>query len=359
MAAKAVVAMSGGVDSSVAAAVMAREGFETVGVTLKLLGRAETGFGCCGSPADIEDAKRVCEQIGIPHYTLDMAQLFEDAVVRPFIDSYLHARTPNPCVECNRSVKFGALLGLAEAWGAQILATGHYARVFEGKLYRAADRDKDQSYFLYSLGPRELSRVRFPLGELSKAQVRVLARALGLKTADKPESQEICFVPRKDYRSFLTARAPEGTVAAFTPGPIRDSAGRALGSHRGLASYTVGQRKGLGLAGGEPLYVLDIDAPTNTLVVGRDEEARFSSFVAGGLSWTAGAPSHGRGFLARIRHRHEPAPASIESLSEKEVLIRLEQPQRAVTPGQAAVFYRGDEVIGGGTILKSHRHSEA
>ncbi len=344
---KAVVAMSGGVDSSLAAALMAEQGWRVLGVTLKLLPRLETGFGCCGSPADIEDARRVSESLGIAHYTLDLADLFEDRVIRPFVDAYLSSRTPNPCVECNRSLKFGALLALAEAWGAECLATGHYARVLGGRLYKARDALKDQSYFLYSLTSRELSRVRFPVGDLTKSQVREKARALGLRTADKPESQEICFVPRRDYRAFIASRA--GTLL---PGPIKDASGRGLGRHSGLAFYTVGQRKGLGLSGGRPRYVVRLEPQTNTLVVGDARETLVPSFVAAGVSWTSGRPPEDLRAQVRIRHRHPPAWASLSLPGEGRVSVRFEEPQPAVTCGQAAVFYSGDEVLGGGTIAE-------
>ncbi|MEK7858002.1 MAG: tRNA 2-thiouridine(34) synthase MnmA [Elusimicrobiota bacterium] len=349
---KAIVAMSGGVDSSLAAALMAEQGWEAVGVTLKLMPREDTGFGCCGSPADISDAKRVCEALGIAHYTLNLSDIFEDKVIKPFIDAYLNAQTPNPCVECNRSLKFGTLLGLAEAWGASCVATGHYARVEEGRLYRAKDAAKDQTYFLYSLTPRELAKVCFPIGGLEKSEVRAKARALGLKTADKAESQEICFVPRRDYRGFLEERAGAGR-AAFSPGPIKDTAGRELGRHEGLASYTVGQRKGLGLTAPEPRYVVGLEPETNTLVVGGGKDVSCPSFTAGAVSWTTAAPREPFRASVRIRHRHAPAEAVLTVEGSGEVGVRFDEPQRAVTPGQAAVFYRGDEVLGGGTICRA------
>lgn len=350
--------MSGGVDSSVAAALMAEQGYEVVGVTLKLLPNAETGFGCCGSPADIDDARRVCEALGAPHYVLSLSQLFEDRVIRPFVESYLRARTPNPCAECNRWLKFGSLLALAKAWGAQGLATGHYARVKDGRLLRARDREKDQTYFLYSLTARELAFASFPIGELSKAEVRGRARELGLKTADKPESQELCFVPRRDYVSFIHSRlgtasskaVGPGETPALDPGPIRDVRGRFLGVHQGLVSYTIGQRKGLGLSSPEPLYVVAIEPESRALVVGPQAEAFSPGFTAEGVSWTAEALRDAFEAQVRIRHRHPPAPAVLTPLSGGRVAVRFEEPQRAAAPGQAAVFYAGEEVLGGGTI---------
>lgn len=286
--------MSGGVDSSVAAALLKEGGAEVVGVTMKLLPRAATGFGCCGSPADVDDAKRVCEAIGIPHYVADMAELFESKVIKPYVEAYLGGTTPNPCVECNRSVKFGHLLALAEAWGCAKVATGHYARVDGGRLLKARDAAKDQTYFLYSLGARELSKALFPVGDLSKDQVRARARALGLRTADKPESMETCFVPGRDVRGFVASRPEAAGSAGLSRGPIKRADGRELGVHAGLASYTVGQRKGLGVTSPEPLYVVGLEPETNTLVVGSDAETRCGALVVGGATWTGAAPEIGR-----------------------------------------------------------------
>jgi tRNA-specific 2-thiouridylase len=348
---KAVVAMSGGVDSSVAAALMVEQGWQTVGVTLKLLARAETGFGCCGSPVDVDDAKRVCESLCIPHYVLNLADLFEDKVIKPFVQDYLSARTPNPCVECNRSLKFGYLLALSRAWGARRVATGHYARAENGRLLRARDLDKDQTYFLYSLTPAELSSVSFPIGELTKPEVRERARKLGLKTADKPESQEICFVPGRDYKSFVAARPEAAGSDALVPGEIRDRSGRTLGRHEGVAGYTIGQRRGLGVAAPEPLYVVGLESDSHTVVVGKNEATLCREFTASNVTWTAARPQETRiRASARIRHRHPPAAAAIDIIGAGEARVRFDEPQRAVTPGQAVVFYDEDLVLGGGTI---------
>jgi tRNA-specific 2-thiouridylase len=345
-------AMSGGVDSSVAAALLVESGAEAVGVTMKLLARAETGFGCCGSPADVDDAKRVCEKLGIAHYVVDMAELFESKVIRPYVEAYLGGRTPNPCVECNRSVKFGHLLGLADAWGCAKVATGHYARVEDGRLLKSLDPAKDQTYFLYSLGAKELSKACFPVGSLSKDAVRAKARELGLKTADKPESMETCFVPARDVRGFVAARPEADGSAALTRGPIRSTDGRLLGEHAGLASYTVGQRKGLGVTAPEPTYVVRLEPETNTLVVGGEGETRSSGLIAGAVTWTRAAPAGPLRAEVRVRHRHAPAPARLEILPDRTVSVAFDAPQRAIAPGQAAVFYDGDEVLGGGTILR-------
>ncbi|MBI4061531.1 MAG: tRNA 2-thiouridine(34) synthase MnmA [Elusimicrobia bacterium] len=343
--------MSGGVDSSVAAALVAERGDEAVGVTMKLLARAETGFGCCGSPADVDDAKRVAERLGIVHYVSDMAEIFESKVIRPYLDAYLGGTTPNPCVECNRALKFGHLLALSEAWGCDAVATGHYARVEDGRLFKALDRAKDQSYFLYSLDARALSRADFPVGGLGKDEVRAKARALGLKTADKPESMETCFVPNRDVRAFVAARA-DAAAPGLAPGPIRDRRGRELGRHAGLASYTVGQRSGLGLSGPDPRYVVELDPAENAVIVGATDEVWSRTIAVGAMTWTRGAPAGALRAEVRIRHRHAPAPAVVEPGPNATAAIRFDEPQRAPAPGQAAVVYSGDEVVGGGTILR-------
>jgi tRNA-specific 2-thiouridylase len=345
-------AMSGGVDSSVAAALLAERGDEVVGVTMKLLPRGATGFGCCGSPADVDDARRVCDRLGVAHYAVDLAELFESKVIKPYVASYLSAETPNPCVECNRSVKFGHLLSLAEAWGCAKVATGHYARVEGGRLFKARDAAKDQTYFLYALGERELARAEFPVGDLTKAEVREKARALGLRTADKPESMETCFVPGRDVRGFVAARPEAAGAPASAPGPIRATDGRELGAHAGLAGYTVGQRRGLGVASAEPLYVVRLEPETNAVVVGGADEVFAPSLTAGAVTWTRGAPAGPRRAEVRVRHRHPPAAALLTPGADGTVEVAFDAPQRAPAPGQAAVFYSGDEVLGGGTILR-------
>ena len=350
---RVLVAMSGGVDSSVAAALVHERGDEAVGVTMKLLARAETGFGCCGSPADVDDAKRVAERIGIAHYVSDMAEIFASKVIRPYLDAYLGGTTPNPCVECNRSLKFGHLLALSEAWGCDTVATGHYARIVNGRLLKSLEPGKDQSYFLYSLDARALARAEFPVGSLSKDAVRAKARELGLKTADKPESMETCFIPNRDVRGFVAANA-DAAGPGLMEGPIRDRSGKELGRHTGLASYTVGQRSGLGLSGPEPRYVVRIDAAANAVIVGGVDELQTMKITVGALTWNG--ERNGGTFRAevRIRHRHTPAAASIERNSDGTVTIHFDQSQRAPAPGQAAVIYSGDEVVGGGTILRGN-----
>ncbi len=343
--------MSGGVDSSVAAALVAERGDEAVGLTMKLLARAETGFGCCGSPADVDDAKRVAERLGIVHYVCDMAEIFASKVIRPYLDAYLGGTTPNPCVECNRSLKFGHLLALSEAWGCDAVATGHYARVENGRLLRALEPGKDQSYFLYSLDARALARAEFPVGSLSKDAVRAKARELGLKTADKPESMETCFVPNRDVRGFVAAHA-DAEAAGMAAGPIRDRSGRELGRHTGLASYTVGQRSGLGLNGPEPHYVIRLDPAENAVIVGGTDELQRRVITVGAMTWNGERNEETFRAEVRIRHRHTPAAARIEPGPSNTATIHFDAPQRAPAPGQAAVIYSGDEVIGGGTIMR-------
>ncbi|UPT76130.1 MAG: tRNA 2-thiouridine(34) synthase MnmA [Elusimicrobiota bacterium] len=341
--------MSGGVDSSVAAALVHERGDEAVGVTMKLLARAETGFGCCGSPADVDDAKRVAEKLGIKHYVSDMAEVFADKVIRPYLDAYLGGTTPNPCVECNRSLKFGHLLALAEAWGCEAVATGHYARVKDGKLMRSLDPKKDQSYFLYSLEEKALRKADFPVGSLSKDEVRAKARELGLRTADKPESMETCFVPNRDVKGFVAAHA-EANAPGIAPGPIRDVNGKELGRHTGLASYTVGQRAGLaGIK--EAAYVVRLEPEENALIVGGAPAIMSGAIQVGRINFNG--ERNGRAFRAsvRIRHRHEPAPAEIV-WTPNGANVNFDSPQRAPAPGQAAVFYDNDFVLGGGTILR-------
>ncbi len=349
-----VVAMSGGVDSSVAAALLQEQGHRVIGVTLRLL-KIETGFGCCGSTRDIEDARSVCARLNVPHYVLDFSQTFHENIMAPFVTSYLNAETPNPCVNCNRFVKFDALLKKAVALGADAVATGHYARVLPKAggahgLFRAVDRQKDQSYVLHHLGQAELSRLMFPVGGLTKPDVREAARRFGLKTAEKAESMEICFVPGADTRSYLQAHTDPETDPTARPGEIRDTAGRVLGTHRGVAFYTRGQREGLGLSLGRPVYVVDLDPRTNTVVVGDDRETLSPRFTARDVVWTTGAPpAEEFEALVQIRSRHEAAPGRVR-VTALGAEVEWLKPQRAVTPGQSAVFYDGDEVVGGGTI---------
>lgn len=350
---KIAVAMSGGVDSSLAAALLRREGHEVWGISLRVWdpGTCQEGLerSCC-SARDIRDARSVAADLDIPFSSWDVRADFEREVVEPFVREYLAGRTPNPCVRCNSRIKFGLLLEKARSMGAEGLATGHYARVTrdngEPSLRKGADRDKDQSYFLFEIGRAALPHVHFPLGGLTKEEVRRQARILGLDTADKSESQEICFVPGNDYGAFLESRLE---ASDFRPGPIVDSAGRRRGTHRGLMRYTVGQRRGLGIAGGEALYVLRIDREHNTVVVGGSSELASTVCRASGVTWLCGEPGETLRCEVKIRSRHSGSSAELIPRRDS-CLIRFDSPQRAVTPGQAAVFYDGERVLGGGWI---------
>ena len=358
-----VVGMSGGVDSSVAAALLVEAGYEAVGVTMRVWGRSHddepvSRFGsCCGSEA-VDDARRVAERLGIPYYLLSMAEEFERAVIAPFAESYARGRTPVPCVACNTDLKFGSLLARARAWDAAAVATGHYARVERDAatgrctLWRARDRRKDQSDFLWPLTQAQLGAARFPVGALTKDEVREHARRLGLVTADKPDSQEICFVPDGDYRGFLRRRDP----AVFQPGAIVDMTGRTLGRHTGVAGFTIGQRRGLGLAGSRPLYVVDLDADAGRVTVGEAADLEHDRLVASRVNFIDGERPQGPIHVAaRIRHNHEPAAATVRALEGGRAEVVFDVPQRAITPGQSCVWYEGERVVGGGVIEPAGR----
>lgn len=350
MSERVVVAMSGGVDSSVAAALAVEAGHEVVGVTLHLAGDASR---CC-SLADAEDARRVAEALGIRFYVANLVEEFHREVVEPFADAYLAGRTPLPCVACNKRFKFDRLLERARVLGASRVVTGHYARVETDaatglrRLRRARDARKDQSYFLFNLDQAQLARIWLPLGTLSKDEVRARARALGLATAEKPESQEICFVPDGDYARVVEALRPE---ARGRSGAFVDREGRVLGAHRGVHRYTVGQRRGLGLAAGERLYVTSIDAHGGRVVVGGADDVLASGARVEEASWIAGAPPPGAlRAEVRVRHRHAGVEATVVPLPGGDVRVEFDEPVAAIAPGQAAVFYDGDAVLGGGWI---------
>lgn len=352
---RVVVAMSGGVDSSVAAALLRDAGHEVLGVTMRLLDddRAGRGPGGCCSVAAARDAARVAARLGIPHYPLDFREQIEQEVVEDFCSEYSRGRTPSPCIRCNERLKFGVLLDRLAEFGADRLATGHHARVAWAaggwRLLRARDRAKDQSYFLYRLDQDQLGRVLMPVGELTKAGVRERARDLGLPVADKPESQEVCFIPGDDYAAFLRERCP----AAFVPGPVLDTSGNRVGEHRGIGHFTVGQRRGLGIPFGERRYVVAIDAGRNAVVVGREDEARSSSAGLEDVRWVSGkVPDAAFRALVRVRNVHEGGMAMVMPLADRRAVVRFDEPQWAVCPGQAAVFYDGDIVLGGGIIVK-------
>jgi tRNA-specific 2-thiouridylase len=350
---RVVVAMSGGVDSSLAAALVAAEGCETIGVTLRLAGSASR---CC-SLADADDARRVAEKLGIRFYVSDYADRFEQEVKLPFADAYLAGRTPIPCVTCNTKFKFEYLLARARALGASQVASGHYARIDRDpetgrhRLRRAADAGKDQTYFLFELRQQQLAGMRFPLGELTKAQVRERARALGLATAEKAESQEICFIPDGDTAAAVAKLRPEALPGE---GEIVDGEGRALGRHAGIQHFTVGQRRGLRIAAGERLYVTGLDAARNQVRVGPLAALAAQAARLERVNWIAGEPPREPLRVnVRVRHRHDGAPAWVTAQPQGGALVRFETPVSAVTPGQAAVFDAGDVVLGGGWIAES------
>ena len=367
---KIAVAMSGGVDSSAAAAILKAQGHDLVGFTMQLWNQRrgisldENGeplpSRCC-SLDDVYDARRVAEELGFPFYVLNLEKEFERDVVQPFVNSYLNGETPIPCVACNSRLKFASLDKLAVSLGCEKVATGHYARVeFDAatnryRLLRGRDRQKDQSYFLWELNQEQLSRALFPLGELSKNDARQAARENQLAVAEKKESQEICFVPDGDYAGFIDRylEAEAQTDRQPATGEIVTSSGTVIGTHNGIHRYTVGQRRGIGIAQSRPLYVLGIDSNSNQVMVGGDDELLRSEFTAAGVNWIAfDRPIESVRAEVRVRYRHTAAPAIISPVREGRVRVVFDEVQRAVTPGQATVFYDGDEVLGGGWIVK-------
>jgi tRNA-specific 2-thiouridylase len=350
-----VVAMSGGVDSSVAAALLVERGCEVVGVTLQLYdhGAAIGRKGACCAGRDIDDAARAAERLGIAHYVLDYESRFRAAVIEDFADSYGRGETPIPCIRCNERIKFRDLLATARDLGAAALATGHYVRRLPGRdgpeLHRARDRSRDQSYFLFATTRAQLDFLRFPLGGLLKDETRALARRFGLSVADKPDSQDICFVPNGSYAGLVERLRP----AAGEPGDIVDRAGRVLGRHRGIGHYTVGQRKGLGLAGAEPLFVLRIEPERRRLVVGPRVELGETRLLLGEVNWLGPVPAAGMAVAARLRSTQPPAPATLHpGAAAGTAELVLDEPAGAVAPGQAAVLYAGERLLGGGWIRR-------
>jgi tRNA-uridine 2-sulfurtransferase len=351
-----VIAMSGGVDSSVAAALLVEQGHRVIGVTIKTFCYGETptsARSCCGLEG-IRDARAVCDRLGIPHYVFDMEESFTRDVINDFVEEYAAGRTPNPCVRCNSHTKIPDLLRRTRALGADAVATGHYARrsTTDGvvRIRRGVDRFKDQSYFLWALPPEVLPALRFPIGELEKSEVRERARALGLSTADKPESQEICFVPAGDYTEFLARRLGEAHPA-LADGPLVSSDGRVIGRHAGYGRYTVGQRRGLGGGFRRPLYVLAVHAQTREVVVGGADELLRGDVALGKLNWLAPPPTPDERLLVQVRHRAPPVPARVRHVGADRAELVFAAPQRAVTPGQSGVVYRGEDLVGGGLIL--------
>ncbi|MFQ6071014.1 MAG: tRNA 2-thiouridine(34) synthase MnmA [Candidatus Aminicenantales bacterium] len=357
---KVVVAMSGGVDSSVTAAFLKDRGYDVVGITMNLYSlpphfcKAEKVPSCCGWGA-AEDAQHVASILNIPHYVADLRKPFEERVIDNFCREYARGRTPNPCIRCNQFIKFDLLLRKAEKLGADFVATGHHARVefdhSRGKylLKKGKDSAKDQSYFLYPLSQEKLARILMPVGDYTKKQVREIAGEKSLPVAHRPESQEICFVPDRDYSRFLKGRIPD----AFRPGPILDEKKNVLGKHKGIAHFTVGQRRGIGISAPHPLFVLSIEEKENSIVVGTDDRLYKKTLVASDVVFISGeVPARPLEVTAKIRYLHRGARAHLIPLNSDSFLVEFDEPQRAITPGQAVVFYDDDVVLGGGTIEK-------
>ena len=350
---RVVVAMSGGVDSSVAAALLARAGHDVVGLSMQLYDQQEgqVRFGTCCTIDDLHDARRVAARIGIPHYIVNFERQFSETVISNFVREYAAGRTPIPCVHCNGDLKFATLVARAEAFGAAYVATGHYARVDRAasglyRLRRGVDPAKDQSYFLFTLDQAQLSHAMFPVGEVDKTTVREWARELELPVADKPDSHEICFVPDGDHAAFV-----ERQGARASAGAIRDTAGHVVGRHEGVHRFTVGQRKGLGLSSPVPLYVVGIDAGASIVTVGPREALERAELSASSVNWIAGTPpAMAMRITAQIRHRHKEAAARLDPIGRDRARVTFDEPQSAVAPGQAVVFYEGDCVVGGGWI---------
>lgn len=358
---RVVVAMSGGVDSSVAAALLKQEGYDVVGMMMRLWSEPGRGPGApvnrCCTPDQMADARRVADMLEIPFYAIDVKDFFRRRIVQFYIDEHARGRTPNPCVACNREIRFGFLLDRARALGADYLATGHYARVQKTpdgyRLLRAIDPAKDQSYVLHVLGQEQLAQVLFPVGAYSKTEVRELAAAMGLPVAQKQESMDLCFLGDGDYRRFLREYAPE----AIRPGPIVDARGIVLGEHEGLPFYTIGQRKGLGISAGEPLYVLRKEAGSNSLVVGSHAQLGQTTLSLRDVNWVAGEPP---GILrggVKVRYKAPAVPAAIAPTPDGGAEVQFDSFVYGATPGQAAVFYEGDAVVGGGLIADANSTS--
>jgi len=358
---KVVVAMSGGVDSSVAALLLMERGYDVTGITMNLfslpgeLCRSEQLRSCCGQKA-VEDAHRVAIHLAIPHFVVDLRREFEAAVIADFVREYGRGRTPNPCVRCNERIKFRLLLERARRLGVDFIATGHHARVARDPaggrylLKKGKDRAKDQSYFLYRLSQAQLAGVLMPVGDFTKAEVREMARRRGLPVAEKAESQETCFAPLGNYPEFLAGRAPR----AFRPGPIKDLAGRVMGEHQGIGNYTIGQRRGLGISAPRPLYVVAIDTPGNAIVIGEERDLYRKILLASDIRLIAEKRiDEPVAVKAKIRYKHQEAKALIIPVSARRVRVEFERLQRAITPGQSVVFYRRDVVVGGGIIDRS------
>ncbi len=354
---RVVVAMSGGVDSSVSAALLVERGYDVIGMMMRLWSDEALGgpaHNRCCTPKQMSDAREIADQLGIPFYVLDTKDVFRNTVVQYFIDRHRDGFTPNPCLQCNRHIRFDWLLKNALALDADYLATGHYARIDrdssgEYRLRRGADAGKDQSYVLSVLTQAQLARTMFPVGELPKREVRALAKKFGLNVEGKKDSQDLCFLGGNDYRNFLRAHAPDLTQ----PGPIVRKNGEELGRHQGLSNYTIGQRRGLGFSYAEPLYVLEMNSANNSLVVGTSAELGRDDLLADSVNWVSGAcPARSFRAQVKIRYQARAQPAMIEPIGAQQIYLRFDRPQRDITPGQAAVIYDGDVCLGGGVIAK-------
>ncbi|GAB4428574.1 MAG: tRNA 2-thiouridine(34) synthase MnmA [Anaerolineae bacterium] len=351
---RVVVAMSGGVDSSVAAALLVEQGFEVVGLMLRLWAEPGGKANRCCTPDAIADARRVADALGIPFYVRDYKDTFKSTVVDFFVEGYASGITPNPCIICNRDIRFDRLLHEALSLGGDFLATGHYARVSRGadgdfRLLKGIDPAKDQSYMLYTMTQERLARVLLPVGEFRKERIREIAHEKGLPVFDRPDSQDLCFLGAGDYRTFLARHAPE----VVQTGPIVTAGGQPLGQHRGLAFYTIGQRKGLGISTPQPMYVLDKDIASNTLVVGTREQLGQPALLAREVSYVSGQPPANRQVEAKIRYKSTPMNAQLTPLPDGKARLQFDAPLGGITPGQAVVFYQGDVALGGGIIEKS------
>lgn len=359
------VAMSGGVDSSLTAALLKEQGFRVIGISMELFPETliiKNEPATCSGLKNIRDAQQVAAELGIPHYILDLKKQFQTSIIDYFSKEYISGRTPNPCIGCNKYLKFGILFEKAKQFGAEYIATGHYARIEKEqngffRLKRAIDPQKDQSYFLYTMTQEQLQRTLMPLGNYKKDDVRRIAKEMGLNAHQKPESQEICFVEKRDYRDFLKSRHPE----FFIPGPILDRNGKTLGEHQGIPGYTIGQRRGLGLSSSSPLYVIQINREKNAIIVGERNYVYHNELIAEDVNWIVPVnevSTRPISITVKIRSLHEPAEALLFKESGGKVRVLFRHPQWAITPGQAAVFYGGDAVLGGGTIVSGRRASE-
>lgn len=351
---KVLMAMSGGVDSSVSAAILKKDGYDVVGITMEIWPKKADDFGGCCSASAVDDAKKVADKLKIPHYVLNFREEFKKLVIDDFVKEYKNGRTPNPCVRCNRHIKFDLLMKKADELGADFVATGHYAVIVKGKkmyeLRKSSDKNKDQSYFLYDFSQEALKRTLFPLGKMTKTKTRLLAKKLGLSVADKKDSQEICFIENNNYGAFVS----ENSAEPIKPGPIYSADGTRLGMHKGIIYYTVGQRKGLGIPFGKPFYVIKIDPAQNAIIVGEENETLGRSLVAEGFRWTSiDAPADVFTAKAKIRYMNEETEAQIQPLENNEVSVSFKKPVKAITPGQSVVLYKNDTVLGGGVICRT------